>query len=77
MKKVESVLNGSLGCVKTIARATFPQSFLGLLSLSLPKKFHMKGGKENAESAKPSQEFILKHIAIKLLALTLSKKRRI
>jgi hypothetical protein len=74
--KIESVLNGSLGCGKTIARTPSSQSFFGLLSLILPNKFTMKGRKENDESAKPSQEFVLKHIAIKLLILTLAKKRR-
>jgi hypothetical protein len=46
MKKLESVLNGFLGCGKTRSITTFPQTFNGLLSLILPKKFTMKGGRE-------------------------------
>ena len=74
MKKVESVLNDSPGCVKTSTPATFPQILFALLSLILPEKFKMKGGKENAEHTAPSQLLVLKHIAIKLLILLLLKK---
>jgi hypothetical protein len=52
MKKVESVLNGLLGCKKTRPLATFPQIFFGLLSLILPKKFTMKRGEDGAKHAK-------------------------
>jgi len=43
MKKLESVVNGFLGCGKTRPIATFPQNILGLLSFILPKIFTMKG----------------------------------
>ena len=76
MKKVESVLNCSPGCGKNIARTSFPQGFFCLLSFILSKKFNMKGGKESTESANSPQKLVLKHIAIKLLILTLAKKRR-
>ena len=74
MKKVESVHNDSPGYGKTSPFATFPQFLFALLSLILPEKFKMKRGKENAEHTAPSQLLVLKHIAIKLLILTIAKK---
>ncbi len=62
MKKVESVLNGSPECGKTIARATFPHSFLRLLSLSLPEKFPMKSWDECINASYPSVEKLFKRL---------------
>ncbi len=46
MKKVESVLNGSLGWGKTRIPGTFPQILFGILYLILPEIFTMKWGRE-------------------------------
>ncbi len=44
MKKLESVLNGNLGCGKPRYLTTFLRIFLGLRSFILPGKFTMIGG---------------------------------
>ena len=56
MKKVESVLNGFLGCGKTRSLATFLQILSGLLYLILPKIFTMNGGEGGASASHPPVE---------------------
>jgi len=68
MKKVESVLNGFLGCGKTRPLAIFPQIFLDLFSLIQPKRFTITRW-ESPACAKYHQKLVPKHIAIKLLTL--------
>jgi hypothetical protein len=60
MKKVESVLYGSLGWVKTRALATFPQIRFALLSLILPKIFTIKVGEGGASASHPPVEALFK-----------------
>jgi hypothetical protein len=54
MKKLESVVNGFLGCGKTRPIATFPQILPGLLSFILPKIFTMKGERDGRRKRPPS-----------------------
>jgi hypothetical protein len=60
MKKVESVLNGSLGWGKTRSLATLPQILFGLLSLILPKIFTIKKGGGGASASHPHVEALFK-----------------
>jgi hypothetical protein len=62
MKKVESVLNGSLGWGKTRTLATFPQILFCLLSLILPKIFTIKGGEGGASASHPRVETLFKRL---------------
>jgi hypothetical protein len=62
MKKVESVLDGSLGWRKTRPLATFPQILFGPLSLILAKKFTMKGEEEGTGSSHPHVETLFKRL---------------
>jgi hypothetical protein len=52
MKKLENLLNGYLGYGKPRYLAIFPWFFLDLRSLTLPKKFNMKGGEGTAIALK-------------------------
>jgi hypothetical protein len=56
MKKVESVLDGSLKWGKTRTLATFPQIHFCLLSLILPKIFTIQGGEGGASASHPYVE---------------------
>jgi hypothetical protein len=69
MKKIESVLNGSLGCGKTRSLATFPQILFGLLYLILPKIFTMKRGEGGASASHPSVEALFKRLIRNYLTL--------
>jgi hypothetical protein len=71
MKKVESVLNGSLGSGKTRSLATFPHIRFGLLSLILPKIFTIKGGEGGASASHPHVEALFKRSVSKNLTLPL------
>lgn len=74
MKKVESVLNGSLGFGKTRPHATFPQILFSLLSLILTKIFTMKGGEGGASASHPPVEALLKRFIRSYLTLHLIYK---
>jgi hypothetical protein len=62
MKKVESVLNGSLGWGKTRTLATFPQILFCLRSLILPKIFTIQGGEGGASASHPRVETLFKRL---------------
>jgi hypothetical protein len=62
MKKVESVLDGSLGWGKTRALATFPQILFCLLSLILPKIFIIQRGEGGASASHPRVETLSKRL---------------
>ena len=62
MKKVESVLNGSLGWGKARALNTFPQILFGLLSLILPKIFIIQRGEGGASASHPRVETLSKRL---------------
>jgi hypothetical protein len=53
MKKVENVLDGSLGWGKTRPLAAFPQIFFCLPSLILPKIFTIQGRREAQAPSSP------------------------
>jgi hypothetical protein len=71
MKKVEIVLNGSLGWGKTRTLATFPQILFCLHSLILPKIFTIHGGEGGASASHPRVETLFKRLVH--LNLTLPK----
>jgi hypothetical protein len=71
MKKVEIVLNGSLGWGKTRTLATFPQILFCLHSLILPKIFTIQGGEGGASASHPRVETLFKRLVH--LNLTLPK----
>ncbi len=74
MKKVESVLDGSLGWGKTRTLATFPQILFCLLSLILPKIFTIQGGEGGASASHPRVEALPKRLIRSYL--TLHKKEK-
>ena len=69
MKKVESVLNGSLGWGKSRTLATFPHIHFCLLYLILPKIFTMKGGEGGAGASHPNVEAFYKRFIRSYLTL--------
>ena len=71
MKKVESVLNCSLGWGKARYFNTFPQVIFGLLSLILPKIFIIQRGEGGASASHPRVETLFKRLVH--LNLTLPK----
>ena len=62
MKKVESVLDGSLGWGKARTLATFPQTLFYLHSLIPPKIFTIKGGEGGASASHPRVETLSKRL---------------
>jgi hypothetical protein len=69
MKKVESVLDGSLGWGKNRTLATFPQILFCPLSFIMPKIFTIQGGEGNASASHPpvealSNRFIRNYLTI-------------
>jgi hypothetical protein len=74
MKKVESVLDGSLGWGKARTHATFPQILFCLLSLILPKIFIIQRGEGGASASHPRVETLSKRLVH--LNLTLPKVKK-
>ena len=62
MKKVESILDGSLGWGKTRTFAAFAQILFGLLSLILPKIFIIQRGEGGASASHPRVETLSKRL---------------
>jgi hypothetical protein len=62
MKKVESILDGSLGWGKTRTLATFPQILFCLLSLILPKIVIIQRGEGGASASHPRVETLSKRL---------------
>ena len=62
MKKVESVLNGFLGCGKARSLNAFPQILFGLLFLILPKIFIIRRGEGGASASYPRVETLSKRL---------------
>jgi hypothetical protein len=62
MKKVESVLDDSLGWGKARTLATSPQILFFLLSLILHKIFTIQGGDGGASASHPHVEALLKRL---------------
>jgi hypothetical protein len=62
MKKVESVLDGSLGWGKARTLATFPQTLFYLHSLIPPKIFTIKGGEGGASASHPHVEALSRRL---------------
>jgi hypothetical protein len=62
MKKVESVLNGFLGCAKARSLNAFPQILFGLLFLILPKIFIIQGGEGGASASHPRVETLSRRL---------------
>ena len=73
MKKVESVLNGSLGWGKTRTLATFPHILFCLLSLILPKIFTIQGGEGGAGASHPHVEALSRRLIRSYLTLLSNK----
>jgi hypothetical protein len=71
MKKVESVLNGFLGCGKNRSITTFPQIRIGLFYLILPKIFTIKGGEGGASASHSPVEALFRRLVS--INLTLPK----
>jgi len=69
MKKVESVLDGSLGWGKARTITTFPQILFCLLSLILPKIFTIQGGEGGASASHPRVEALPKRLILSYLTL--------
>jgi hypothetical protein len=74
MKKVESVLDGSLGRGKTRTLATFPQVLFCLLSLILPKIFTIQGGEGGASASHPHVEALSRRLIRNYLTLQITIK---
>jgi hypothetical protein len=74
MKKVESVLDGSLGWGKARTLARFPQILFCLLSLILPKIVIIQRGEGDASASHPRVETLSKRLVH--LNLTLPRKKR-
>jgi hypothetical protein len=62
MKKVESVLNGFLGCVKARTLNAFQQILFGLLFLILPKILIIRRGEGGASASHPRVETLFKRL---------------
>jgi hypothetical protein len=69
MKKVESVLDGSLGWGKTRTLTTFPQILFCLHSLILPKIFTIQGGEGSARASHLHVEALPKRLIRSYLTL--------
>jgi hypothetical protein len=76
MKKVESVLDGSLGWGKARTLARFPQILFCLLSLILPKIFIIQSGEGGASPSHPHVEALSKRLVHLNLTLPIDEIRR-
>jgi hypothetical protein len=69
MKKVESVLDGSLGWGKTRSLATSPQILFCLLSLILPKIVIIQRGEGGVSASHPRVEVLPRRLIRSYLTL--------